>query len=149
MNEIKDILNSFLGEIEYKLIDIKKVFDHDFKINVLQIFVAKKNNQKIDSDELGQINKLIFEKIYDFIPDDYTLEVSTKGIYFKPKTLDDLFSLINQEIKFTSPQYKGIGKIIDVDKVNQIVTFEILEKTKKVTTKIKFNNLSKMEYEER
>ncbi|PZM83728.1 hypothetical protein DLH72_03535, partial [Candidatus Gracilibacteria bacterium] len=81
MNEIKDILNSFLGEIEYKLIDIKKVFDHDFKINVLQIFVAKKNNQKIDSDELGQINKLIFEKIYDFIPDDYTLEVSTKGIY--------------------------------------------------------------------
>lgn len=149
MNEIKEILNSFLDEIEYKLIDIKKVFEHDFKINVLQVFVAKKNNQKIDSDELGQINKLIFEKIYDLIPDDYTLEVSTKGIYFKPKTLDDLFNLINQEIKFTSPQYKGIGKIVDVDKVNQIVTFEILEKTKKVTTKIKFNNLSKMEYEER
>lgn len=149
MNEIKENLTTFLDKIGYKLIEVKKVFDNDFKINVLQIFVSKKDNQKIDSDELGNVNKIIFEKIYDLIPDDYTLEVSTKGIYFKPKTLDDLYNLINQDIKFTSPQYKGYGKILDVDKDNQIVTFEILDKTKKVTTKIKFNNLSKMEYEER
>lgn len=137
MKEFEKELDLFLKEKNLKLVFIKNLYE--FNTHFYEITIDGKN---LDTNLLQNLNYEILEKFDKYIPDNYSISITTKGIETKIDNIEDLKFYINEEIEFVSPQYKGKGILKSFDE--EYFYFEIKEKTRKKEIKIKQNNLSKL-----
>lgn len=137
MKEFEKQLSLFLESKNYKLLFIKNLYE--FNTHFYEITI---DGDYLNTEVLQNLSYEILDKFDQYIPNDYSISLTTKGIETKIDDIDDLKLYQGYEVEFVSPQYKGKAILKSFDE--EYFYFQIKDKTRLKEIKIKPNNLSKI-----
>lgn len=137
MKEFEKQLSLFLELKNYKLLFIKNLYE--FNTHFYEITI---DGDDLNTEVLQNLSYEILDKFDQYIPNDYSISLTTKGIETKIDDTDDLKLYKGYEVEFVSPQYKGKAILKSFDE--EYFYFQIKDKTRLKEIKIKPNNLSKI-----
>lgn len=136
IEKIKEHATTVLNSLNLTIYKIKKVTDYG--VNTIQILV---NEEGLDVDILGLATNNLLDVINDLLPDDYYLEISTKGLEAPIETEEEYLSALNKYIfvslyeKHPEILIKEIyGTLLEINE--ETITLEVLLKTRKKTITI-------------
>ncbi len=137
LEKIKEIVTKLLDLKGIELVSVKQ--KQEFGLKILEITVDKDN---LDAAILGTLNEEINDAIDEFLPEDYYLEVSTRGAIRPIESLEQAQKYIDKYVivETNEESYKGILK-----EATEIIKVQINLKGRLKMIELPYKALTKFE----
>ena len=127
IKKIEEQVNISLENKDIEVYSIKSKRENG--MDILEILL----DGNIHGDNIEEIHYLILDKINDFLPDDYYLEVSSIGAEKPIRNEIEMEKSIGKYINVVSDFYSGDGTLESFDGLNIVITVNLKGRLKKLT----------------